>query len=227
LVTDQAAFGPPFSCSAPIAQAIISAIMSATSQSLAPIQAFAQPKFRARRKLLSLLDSRFYFEDDLGNIFAFVKRKALTWKEDIRIYSDESMMQELLLIKARSILDFSVAFDVVDAASQVKVGALKRRGWKSILKDEWIIMDSADNEIGRIHEDSAWLAFVRRFIINIIPQAYTVHVGTAIVGHVQQNWNPFAPKMGVDFTSDPGMLEPRMRIAAIALLGTIEGRQRN
>ncbi|NIA15532.1 MAG: hypothetical protein GWP08_15830 [Nitrospiraceae bacterium] len=56
------------------------------------------------------------------------------------------MQTELLCIQARSILDFSAAYDVVDSTTGEKAGALKRKGLKSILRDAWIIMDADDRE---------------------------------------------------------------------------------
>ena len=39
----------------------------------------------------------------------------------------------------------------------------RRKGLKSLLKDEWTIMDPSDREIGLIKEDSALMATLRRF----------------------------------------------------------------
>ena len=46
----------------------------------------------------------------------FSEQKMFRLREDIRVYSDESKSQEVLSIKARQILDFSAAYDVVDTA---------------------------------------------------------------------------------------------------------------
>ena len=46
------------------------------------------------------------------------------------------MQVELLSIQARQIIDFSAAYDVYDGSTGSKVGALKRKGMKSILRDE-------------------------------------------------------------------------------------------
>src|SRR5262245_5732995 len=103
---------------------------------------FTRDRFAVRRKFFDLFSPKFYFHDEGGNELAFCKQKAFKLREDIRLYADSSMAQELLLIRARKILDFSSAYDVIDSATQQKIGVLKRRGLKSILKDEWIIMDS-------------------------------------------------------------------------------------
>lgn len=188
---------------------------------------FAGKKFIIRQKVWTLGTQKFFVEDDAGNALGFFPRKLFKLKEDIRLYADESMTRELLRVQARNIIDFSVAFDVVDAVNGEKVGALKRRGWKSILKDEWILMDAMDQELGRVKEDSALLATLRRLATNLIPQKYHITFDTHEVGSVKQNFNIFAPKLFVDFTPDmANRLDPRLGLAAAMLLIAVEGRQR-
>jgi hypothetical protein len=187
---------------------------------------FAGKTFLIRQKVLAL-GKKFVIEDASGAAIAFCKQKVLAWKEDVRLYTDESMTTELMTIKARSVLDFSVAFDVVDSSTGEKVGGLKRKGWKSILKDEWILMDVMDQEIGRIKEDSLLLATLRRFATNLIPQKYVFVFGTHEIGSAKQNFNFFAPKLTLDFGADlNGLLDPRLGVAAGLLLIAVEGRQR-
>ena len=84
-------------------------------------------------------------------------------REDIRVYSDENKSQEVLSIQARQIIDFSAAYDVVDTAMNQKIGTLRRKGWSSILRDEWQVLDANENQIGVLFEDSMGLALLRRF----------------------------------------------------------------
>ena len=199
----------------------------ATSSAQPTRDPFRMDRYIARRKVLSLLGPKFHIYDEEENLVCFVKQKAFKLKEDIRVYTDESMSSELLLIKARQIIDFGAAYDVVESRTSQKVGALKRRGWKSVFQDEWILMDSTDNEIGRIKEDSALLATIRRFLTNLIPQSYNYTVRDAVVGTVKQAFNPFVLKCRVDFSADPGgrMLDRRLALASVVLLLAIEGRQ--
>ena len=187
--------------------------------------AFSHDFFHARAKVFDIAP-KFFFYDMQGNKIGFLKQKLFKLKEDIRLYTDESMTQELLTIKARSILDFSTAYDVTDSRDQTKVGALKRKGLKSILRDEWIIMDAADQDIGRIHEDSMTLALLRRFLTNLIPQSYIFELGGQPVGSAKQHFNPFVLKMDVDLRQDATRkLDRRLAAAAVVLLLAIEGRQ--
>ena len=186
---------------------------------------FQQDSFLARQKIFSLAPC-FYFQDHLGNALAFLRKKIFTWKDEVRVFTDETQSLELLRIKARKIIDWGTAFDVTDSINHQKVGVLKRRGWKSVLRKEWTIMDALDQEIGMVREDSMLLAFVRRFITALIPQTYTFEIAGQQIGTAKQNWNLFAPKMNVDFSSDPGKrLDRRLAVAAVVLLMAVEGRQ--
>jgi hypothetical protein len=186
---------------------------------------FQQDAFVARQKIFSIAPC-FFVQDQAGNALAFLRKKIFTLKDEIRVYTDETQSLELLNIKARRIIDWGTAFDVTDSINNQKVGALKRRGWKSLVRKEWIVMDAFDQEVGMIREDSMMLAFVRRFLTNLLPQTYTFEIGGQQIGTAEQNWNFFAPKMHVDFTADPAKrLDRRLLVAAVVLLMAVEGRQ--
>lgn len=187
---------------------------------------FAHTHYLARKKVFSFLGQKFHIYDANGNLQLYVQQKAFKLKEDIRVFHDESMSQELLTIKARRIMDFSAAYDVTDSRTGQKVGVLKRKGLKSILKDEWIIMDAGDRELGLITEDSTLMAMLRRFLSNLIPQNFDAMIGGRRVADLKQAFNPFIFKMHVDFSMDPqGTFDRRLGLAAVVLLLAVEGRQ--
>ena len=80
-----------------------------------------------RRKALKIFGGSFHVYDSKDNLVLFSSQKAFKLKEDIRVFSDESMSEERLIIKARSIIDFGAAYDVVDGASGEKLGAFRRK----------------------------------------------------------------------------------------------------
>jgi uncharacterized protein YxjI len=190
---------------------------------------FAHPQYVMRKKVFKLFGAAFHVYDLAGNVVMYSKQKAFKLKEDIRLYTGEDMQTELLVIQARAIIDFSAAYDVMDPRTGEKVGALKRKGWKSMLRDEWVIMDAQDQEIGTILEDSTALALIRRFVeaaAMLLPQKYHVDVGGTTVATFQQNFNPFVKKLTMDFSLDPqNRLDRRLGLAAATLLSAIEGRQ--
>jgi uncharacterized protein YxjI len=187
---------------------------------------FGHSQYLVRRKVFTFAGAKFHIFDPAGNPVFFSKMKAFKLREDIRLYRDESMSEELLLIKARQIIDFSAAYDVFDARTQEKIGVFKRKGMKSILRDEWFILDAGDREIGVIREDSLFKALLRRFLTNLIPQTYHVEIQETTVCVYKQNFNPFVFKLNVDFSSDlRSLFDHRLGIAGAILLGAIEGRQ--
>ena len=178
-----------------------------------------------RRKFLRLFGNEFRVFDPTGQQVLFSRQKAFKLREDIRVWSGDDMQTELLRIAARQIVDFSAAYDVIDSTSNTKVGAFKRKGLKSIVRDEWILMDPNDQEIGLFQEDSMGMAILRRFI-NIIPQKFHMDVGAAHVANLRQNWNPFVVKVSVDFSPDTQkLLDKRFAIAVAILHSAVEGRQ--
>lgn len=192
-----------------------------------PDPRYSHTKYLIRKKFFNLFGSSFRIFDPTGQQIMYAKMKAFKLKEDIRLYTDESMTFELLTIKARQILDFSAAYDVVDATTGEKVGALKRKGMKSIVRDEWIIMDAQDREIGTVSEDNLGLALARRFLSNLIPQTFRCFIGGQKVATFKQHFNIFVLKITADFSADiSNLFDRRLGLATGILLSAIEKRQR-
>lgn len=187
---------------------------------------YMHSQYLVRKKVLTMVGHVFHIYDPNNQVIMYAKQKAFKLKEDIRLFTGEDMQTELLNIKARKVLDISATYDVVDSAANVKVGALRRKGLKSILRDEWIIMDANDIDIGSIKEDSTALALVRRFLTNLIPQKFHCEIGGMNVCDFKQNFNPFVVKVNVDFSKNTsGILDKRLGLAAAVLLCAIEGKQ--
>ncbi len=190
---------------------------------------FDYPRYVVRRKVFKLLGGAFYVYDEAQNLVMYSKQKAFKLKEDIRLYSDESLKVELLTITARSVIDFSAAYDVIDPLAKQKVGALRRKGWSSLARDSWVLLNARDQEIGTIQEDSMIAALVRRFVDAaslFMPQKFHAEMHGQTVCTYQQNFNPFVRKLMVDFTHDRnGHLDKRLGLAAAVLLSAIEGKQ--
>jgi uncharacterized protein YxjI len=141
---------------------------------------FDYPRYVIRKKVFKLLGAAFHVYDDAGNLIMYSKQKAFKLKEDIRLYSDESMKVELLTITARQVVDFSAAYDIIDPLAKQKVGAMRRKGWSSIVRDEWMILNGRDQQIGTIKEDSVMAALVRRFVdwaSLFLPQKFHAEIG--------------------------------------------------
>jgi hypothetical protein len=191
---------------------------------------FRHTTYTIRRKLMKLVGGAFYVDDPSGQVVLYANQKGFKLKEDIRLYTGEDMTQELITIQARSILDFGATYDVVDAPTGQKLGALRRKGLKSaFLKDEWLILDAQDREIGTISEESMALALIRRFIdyaTLFLPQKYNGEIGGKPVLHFKQSKNPLWIKIMVDFSMDTSnALDRRLGLATAVLFSAMEGKQ--
>ncbi|ASA20293.1 hypothetical protein [Paenibacillus donghaensis] len=182
-------------------------------------------QYTIRKKVISIVGAKLHIYDSSEQLVMFCQMKAFKLKEDIALYTDESMSHELLRIKARSMIDFSATYDVHDSSTGEHIGALRRKGLKSIVQDEWLLLDGNDMEIGSIKEPSMMMALLRRFI-TLIPQQYNVEIGGSHVSTFKQNFNPFVTKIMADFSEDSrGQLDRRLGLAAGILLCSVEGKQ--
>jgi uncharacterized protein YxjI len=187
---------------------------------------FQFPAYLLKRQAIALT-GKFRFYDPAGRMVMFSEQKMFRLREDIRVYADENKMQEVLSIKARQIMDFSAAYDVVDTELNQKVGALRRKGLRSLLRDEWEVLDANDNLIGQLFEDSVGLALLRRFLLGtFLPQNYDMTIGQTRVADLRQNFNLFRYELNLDFSMDINrQLDRRVGIAAGILLAAVEGKQ--
>ena len=192
--------------------------------------AFAGEAFTVRRKVFKLFGAAFHLLDQSGNVIGYSKQKAFKLKEDIRIYTDDSMQTELLTIQARQVIDWGASYDVFDPRAGQAVGSLRRKGWKSTLvRDEWSVFGPHGNEIGLVQEEGSVLAFLRRwvdFVSFLSPEKFQVLVGGTPVARFRQHFNPFVYKLSVAFTPNMAQyIDPRLVLAGSILIAAIEGRQ--
>ncbi len=190
--------------------------------------AYQYDQYFLRRQVLALT-GKFRIYNPSGQLILYSYQKMFRLKEDIRVFSDESMSQELLFIKARQILDFSAAYDVVDSQTSEKVGVLRRKGFRSLLRDEWEVLDAGDCPIGILLEDNITQALLRRFLLGrLLPQNYDIFVGDNRVADLRQTFNLIRYDLTMDFQMDSARrLDRRLGIAAGILLATIERRQKD
>jgi uncharacterized protein YxjI len=187
--------------------------------------AFQHNQYVFRRKVFKLLGGAFHVYDEWENLLFYSRQKAFALKEDFRVYSDERQTEELLIIKTPQILDIGATYNVQDPIANERVGAIRRKGLKSIVKDEWIFLSNEGQEIGTLTESSVGGALLSRFI-NLIPQTYVILAEERTVAEIRQHFNPFVRKYSLTLV-DPGPpIDRRLLIAAGILLAGIERRQR-
>jgi hypothetical protein len=186
-----------------------------------------QSKFIIRKDVFAI-GGAFRVLSPENKLLLYSRQKIFKLKEDIRVYNDLERHDEVLHLDARQILDFSGAFDVIDSKTREKIGCLRRKGIRSMIRDKWEILDRNDNLFAYIEEDSMGMALLRRFLTNLIPQKFTISEKDTnnTLAQINQAFNPFIHWFTVDFSHDAERrLDRRLGIAAIILLLAIEGRQ--
>lgn len=161
------------------------------------------------------------------DVTLYCNQKRLRVREAFELYDGKSKDRLLMQIDTDNIWDFSSEYTVRGTKRNV-IGTFKRKGFKSALCDEWILK-TAQGEEGLLIEDSAWKAFIRRFVplMNILlPQAYHMTIGAREVAYFKQHFNPFIFRISATLTQ-PSLKGPEkgMVIAAGILLTAIEQRQ--
>ncbi|BCL33600.1 hypothetical protein [Nostoc sp. MS1] len=93
--------------------------------------------------------------DPQGNLVFYVKQKLFKLKEAITIFADAERTRPLYYIKADRIIDFSARYDFSDS-NGASVGAVKRRGLKSLWRARYDIFDG-DTTTLNIQEKNPWV----------------------------------------------------------------------
>jgi hypothetical protein len=109
-------------------------------------------------KLLAIA-SQIYIRDANGQLLGYVKQKLLKLKEDINVFADEQQTQQLYNIKADRVLDFSAKYNFTNNRGNV-IGAIKRKGMRSIFKAHYEIFEPSGVQSMEIHEENGWIKVV-------------------------------------------------------------------
>jgi uncharacterized protein YxjI len=182
-----------------------------------------------RKKLLKLFGAAFYVYDPRQQVVAFCNQKAFRLREDIRLYTSDAKTEELLVMKARSIIDFGATYDVTLPTGEL-LGSLRRRGLtSSFVRDSWLVFDRQGREIARLEELGGFLAFARRYVELVAifsPQSYAlVRHGGQTIAEFRRHFNLISSRMSISVLADDPELDDLMVLAIGCLIAAIEGRQ--
>jgi uncharacterized protein YxjI len=190
--------------------------------------AFMHTTYLLKRQVLALTGKvRVYTPS--GQVALYSEQKMFKLREDIRVYADENKLSELLWIQARQIIDFAAAYDVFDQTSGMKAGALRRKGWSSIMRDTWEVLDPIDQVIGVVREDSQGRALLRRFVLgSLLPQRYELADSMdQVLATFHQRFHFFRYELDIDFSNATESFDRRLGLSIGILLAIIEGKQQS
>ncbi len=182
-----------------------------------------QNYYRIRKKVLTIWN-KYWIEDANKNILGFAKQKMFKLKEDIRIYTDENMTHELFYIKQQQIMDTWGTFAVIDTASNVTLGYIRRKGLMSTFAwDEWEVLDAYNRPIGGIHE-RAGRGLARKFLPGggLIPEKMTLVLNNQPVAEINQDFKIIGDIWELRCLAVPNWFDRRVLLGGLLLQGMIE-----
>lgn len=192
------------------------------------IKAAPGERYTVRRQVFRILGAGFDVYDASGVQVAHCKQRAFRLKEDMRVFTDRSQQTELFRITARQVIDFGATYDVRLPSGDL-IGSLRRKGLKSLLRDEWLVLNPSGEQIATLKENSGWLAIARRIhelAAVLSPQKFSMTTtGGAQIASFRQHFNPFIYRLGIGIHADDETLDDLLVLAAGCLVAAIEGRQ--
>lgn len=170
------------------------------------------------------IGAKYRIYDAQGRIVAFCHRKPFRLRDEIYIYTDESMRYPLLHLKQQNILNAAAVFAVIDPTINQTIGFFGRKFWRSTFQDMWKIYDPWQREIGVVTEESG-CAVLRRFlpIGFLIPKKYSVSLYGRTVAIFNQKLKIIGDEWDLDFRPDPyKTFDRRIGLSAALLMAIIE-----
>ncbi len=105
---------------------------------------------------IATLANDFTASDASGATVAYVKQKMFKLVDEINVFSNENMQQQLFQIKANKWIDFSAAYTFTSNMG-TEVGKVARKGWASIWKAHYEVVNPLGVSDYTIREENAFI----------------------------------------------------------------------
>ena len=115
---------------------------------------------------VTTLSNDFTATDASGRTVAYVRQKMFKHKEAISIYDNTNKTNLTHTIAADKWIDFSAAYSFKDAKGK-EIGKIARKGWASIWKAHYELIDQHQKLQYHIREDNAWVKVMDNLLGNI------------------------------------------------------------
>ncbi len=104
---------------------------------------------------ITTLSNDFTAQDANGNTVAYVRQKMLKLMEEVQVFNNESRSELNYTIRANKWLDFSATYTFTDRMGY-EIGWIVRKGWASLWKANYEILDEKQQIDLVIHEENPW-----------------------------------------------------------------------
>ncbi|HEX9909186.1 MAG TPA: zinc ribbon domain-containing protein [Thermoplasmata archaeon] len=179
--------------------------------------------YRIRKKVIAIAN-QYWIEDAQGRQLGFSRQKIIRIKENIRIFTDDSMTSEIFRIQQEQIMDMWGTFAVLDSATNACVGKLRRQAISSgVFVDEYLLLDANGQMVGRVAERGG-RGLARKYLPggSLVPEQLVVEFHGQQVAEIKQQFKIIGDIWEVDCSRIPPQFDRRTLISAMLLMGMIE-----
>lgn len=162
-----------------------------------PDSRFGHGKYVIKRPWFSWFERTFRVFAPDGSLALFVRHPVLKLRGEWQIFGDEAKTQRLVSVKAQQVVALNYVYDLTDETTGERIGAVRTKGLKSIVRDQIEILNSSGNVIGHLMERGA--ALLRRFI-PLLTSKHDIEIGGKVVATVRQKFRFFVKEFHVDQT---------------------------
>lgn len=165
--------------------------------------------------------------DASGQLVFYVRQKILALREDVKVFADEGQQRQLFQIKADRIIDFSAQYNIT-AIGGGPVGAVKRRGMRSLWNATYDLKDPAGADVGLIHEENPWVKVLDSFASEIpflgmlINPAYLVDLRGQNVLYLKKQPAFFEGKFTLDKRGDFSDADEKLLLSSVLMMLLLE-----
>ena len=107
---------------------------------------------------ITSLSNDFVAKDFSGRTIFYIREKILAWRDQMKVYTDESKSHLLYEIRSNRLIDFQQTFTITTSQGQV-LGKLRRKTIRSFWRATFKLMNSADEHDFSITEKSVFVRF--------------------------------------------------------------------
>ena len=156
------------------------------------------------------LSNDFTAKDVDGKTVAYVKQKMFKLKEAITIYSNANKTQIDYTIAANQWLDFSAAYALKDADGSL-IGKVARKGWASIWKANYEIIDQHEKIQYHIKESNPWV----KVLDSILGEIPVLGFFTGYLFHPTYNVTNLRDEVIVKLKKEPSFFGKEFKVELI------------
>jgi uncharacterized protein YxjI len=191
---------------------------------VAGVSLATQSHYTIKRKFWSVFERVFRVWTADGQLIMYIKHPLMKLREEFMVYADEAQTRPLLRVKSRQVIAINFSYEITDAETNALLGAVQKKGLKSILRDKFIISDPSGTEIGYAEEQGA---SVLRRIFPWLTSKHAIFTNDGQqVAFIRQIFRFFTKEFAVDIQSS--QFEPRfvLAVALLALMAEARREQR-